>query len=159
MRRFMIVAPDCATEDKNAWEDVGFKLVETGAELEPGQRPDVLFWRWPREHVAPKWQSVKHLLPKLFITVSNHKISMPDTLSDIYEQQLITVEGTYFTIGSRIQGIVAVPVWEAYRGSGQLHRAEQVQAIAGSIYRYLLQDVFRETAEWCGHMSSVVGPA
>lgn len=159
MRRFIIVAPDCAGQDRNAWEDVGFKLVETGAELDPGQRPDVVFWRWSQEDSLLKWQSVKRLLPKLYVTFGNHEISAPDTLSDIYKQQLIVVEGTYFTIGSRIQGKVDVPDWEAYRSNGQLPRTEQLKAVAGSIYRFLLQDVFRETAEWCGHMSSVVGPS
>jgi len=83
---------------------------------------------------------------------------VPDTLSDIYERQLIVGEGLYFTIGSRISGKVANPDWEAYRSNGQLSREEQVKTVAGSVYRFLLQDVFRETAEWCGHMSSVVGP-
>ena len=40
---------------------------------------------------------------------------------------------------------------------GALLSEQATGAFAESLYYYLLRDVFRETAEWCGHMSSVVG--
>lgn len=155
MRRFTVYAPNCTKEDRNAWEDVSFQLVEMETLRDPEKRPDVVFWRWSGDFEAMQKQ-VESILPKLYVIVSSNVLPAPDTLSAIYERQVICGESIYFTIGSKIEGKVSVPDWEACRSDGQL---AQIKAVAGTIYRYLLEDVFRETAEWCGHMSSVVGPA
>lgn len=160
MRRFVIVAPGCAGEDLNAWEDAGFKLVETTDVNDPELRPDVIMCCPSRENDIP-WNLIRSLLPKLFILAGSNglKPAIPGDLSEMFSLQMIAGENVCFTIGSSIQGRVAAPDWESYReSSGPITRKEQIKAFAGSVYRFLLQDVFRETAEWCGHMSSVVGP-
>ncbi len=160
MKRFIVFAPDCTGQDLEAWEDTGFKIIEAISRLEQGQELDVLFRRWKEDSINQHWQTVKDLLPKLFVLAGNHEVVVPDYLSEIYERQLISGEGICFTIGSRLQGKVAAPDWEAYRNRGKdrLSQPEQIKAMADSIYRFLLQDVFREMAEWCGHTFSVVGP-
>lgn len=158
MRRFTIVAPHCAVEDVSAWEDTSFKLAESGTWDDPEQRPDVFLWHWSQAEDLPV-QMILSLLPKLYVVMSapGDKVSTPGELADIFSIQTITGDSILFTIGSRLQGLAAVPDWDAYRGYGAITRNEQIKAVSGSIYRYLLEDVIRETAEWCGHMSSVVG--
>lgn len=158
MRRFTVYAPNCTEDDRNAWEDVSFQLVEMETGWDPEKRPDVVFWRWSGDFEA-KQKQVESILPKLYVIVSSNELPAPDTLSAIYERQVIRGEGIYFTIGSKLEGKVSAPDWEACRSGGQPAETEQIKAVAGAVYRYLLEDVFRETAEWCGHMSSVVGPA
>lgn len=158
MRRFTVYAPDCTKDDGNAWEDVSFQLVEMEAAWDPEKRPDVVFWRWAGDFEA-KQKQVESILPKLYVIASSDELPASDTLSDLYERQTIPGENICFTIGSKIEGKVPVPDWEACRSGGRISETEQIKAVAGVIYRYLLEDVFRETAEWCGHMSSVVGPA
>lgn len=158
MRRFTIVAPNSAMEDLCVWEDTGFRLVEAGIGDDPEQRPDVFLWHWAQEEDIPV-QMILSLLPELFVVVSapGDKFTIPGELVDIFSMQIITGDNILFTIGSRIQGLAAIPDWDAYRGHAAITREEQIKAVSGSIYRYLLEDVIRETAEWCGHMSSVVG--
>lgn len=166
MRKFTVCAPGCARQDLAAWESEGFKAVdlETGAAWENkiDNEIDVIFWFMEEKDSEANWQLVRRLLPKLYIIAGIKEAAAPFDLSEIYERQVIAGEGVYFTVGSKLQGKVAEPAWEACRAGtsagGPLSRPEQIKIFAGSVYRYLLQDVFRETAEWCGHMSSVVGP-
>ena len=158
MRRFTIVAPNSAVEDLCAWEDTSFKLVENGIWDDPEQGPDVFLWHWAQAEDMPV-QTILSLLPKLYIVVSalGDKVTIPGELAGIFSVQIITGDSILFTVGSRLQGLAAIPDWDAYRSHAAITREEQIKAVSGTIYRYLLEDVIRETAEWCGHMSSVVG--
>ena len=159
MRRFTIVAPNCAGEDISTWEDTSFRLAESGTWDDPEQGPDVFLWHWSQEEGLPV-QMILSLLPKLYIIISNpgDEVTTPGELAEIFSIQIIAGDSILFTIGSRLQGLAAVPDWAAYQGHAAITREEQIKAVSGSIYRYLLEDVIRETAEWCGHMSSVVYP-
>lgn len=55
----------------------------------------------------------------------------------------------WITVGTSLEARLHEPAWLVYGEDWQ-------KAMAETIYRHLLEDVFRETAEWCGHMSSVV---
>lgn len=158
MRRFTVIAPGCAEEYTDAWEDTSFKLVESGIWDDPEQRPDIFLWRWPQEKDLPV-REILSLLPRLLVIISGRdkQITLAEDLSEIYNLQSFAGADTGFTIGSRLQGQVAVPDWDSYKNNSVITREEQIKAAAASIYRYLLEDVIRETAEWCGHMSSVVG--
>lgn len=161
MRQFTVYAPGCAGAELAAWEKEDFKIT-TGPE--PGPPPetetDVVYWYWDggENNGGAKWEVVRRLRPKLFVIAAQQKITaVPGDLSAIYERQAIPGEKICFTIGSKLPEKVTAPDWQVVRQGVPLSRTEQVQVLAGAIYRYLLQDVFRETAEWCGHMSSVVG--
>ncbi|NLI13036.1 hypothetical protein [Pelotomaculum propionicicum] len=160
MRRFVIFTPGCTEEDLKVWEDAGFKLVDETSLDYPELRPDVIFICDFKAGVIT-WQLISKLLPKVLILTGSSEQTpvIPGELADLFNLQVIKGENISFTIGSTIQGQVVTPAWEIYRVSdGPLTPQEQLQALADSIYRFLLQDVFKETAEWCGHMSSVVGP-
>ncbi|MFX4263602.1 hypothetical protein ACOBQJ_15560 [Pelotomaculum propionicicum] len=159
MRRFKVVKSDCAGEYTGAWEDTSFKLVDAGSWDDREQRPDVFLWHWSKEKNDLPVQEVLSLLPRLLVIISNRgeNITVPEELIEVYNLQSFAGEDTSFTICSRLEGEVAVPDWDLYKSSSTITREEQIKAAAGSIYRFLLEDVIRETAEWCGHMSSVVG--
>jgi len=161
VRHFLFAAPGCSRKEIGAWEDVGFKLTVTDIDNLDEQRPDVIVWRRQQADKTTMWQMVNSLLPKVFVIVcaDDKEMTWPESLVEIYDSQAIFGESFCFNVGSKIQGKVAVPDWDANRTGGQLSQEDEIKALAGSIYRYLLEDVFRETAEWCGHMSSVVGPA
>lgn len=158
MRRFTVIAPSCAGEYTDAWEDTSFKLVQGGTWDNPEQRPDIFLWRWPQEKDLPV-REILAFLPRLLVIISgrDEDITFPEELSEIYSLQSFAGADICFTIGSRLLGQVSVPEWDSYKNNSVITREEQIKAVAASIYRYLLEDVIRETAEWCGHMSSVVG--
>ncbi|HOV79741.1 MAG TPA: hypothetical protein PK728_06490 [Bacillota bacterium] len=156
MRRFTILAAECAEQELQAWQDVGFMLAATAAAGE-GHPPDVILLQLVEWHKTA-WQLVGSMLPKLYVVLSRREIQPPAMFSGIYDHQFIAGKGICFNIGSRLQGTVTVPDWEVFGSGATLTVAEQIKAVAGSVYRFLLEDIFRETAEWCGHMSSVVGP-
>lgn len=158
MRCFTIVAPNCTREDLNLWEDTSFKLMDAEEFRDnPEQRPDIFLWHCSQEDMPG--QMILSLLPKLFVVMGapGDEVPIPGELAEIFSIQHIAADSIHFAIGSRIQDLAAVPDWEAYRRHSTITHEEQIKAAAGSIYRYLLEDVIRETAEWCGHMSSVVG--
>lgn len=160
MRRFTVYFPGGKDSDAvcNAWLEAGFKVILSEEALEQEQSPDAVCWRCSHDN-SVQFRAVKYLLPKVYVIVCDQNFSPEVALPDVYEHHFIAAEEFSFTIGSRIQGIPAPPVWEAYRIDSQLPPELQIKAVADSAYRFLLEDVFRETAEWCGHMSSVVGPS
>ena len=106
------------------------------------------------------WAEIKYLFPRVLVILSEQEIPFPEEISEIYNRYCFAGKsGLVFSIGSTLEGKIEEPDWEAYHFGDQPARTEEIKAVAGSLYRYLLLDVFRETAEWCGHMSSVVGPA
>jgi len=160
VRQFTVCAPGCAGADLAAWENEDFKITGPEPGSSPERETDVVYW-YENGHEndgGAKWETVRHLLPKLFVIAAQKEITaVPGDLSAIYERQVIPGVNMYFTVGSKLPEKVTAPDWKACRQGVPLSRADQIKVLAGAIYRYLLQDVFRETAEWCGHMSSVVG--
>jgi len=156
MRRFLLYAPGSSPLVRTAWMEVGFKLMES-VDNNTGQ-PDVYLWQWCKADNEIHRQSVDRMQPKVFIIIANSGKQIPESLLQVYRQQVIRGETSCFTIGTTIEGKVAVPDWNAYRLEGRLDYGEELKTLAGSIYRFLLEDIFRETADWCGHMSSVVQP-
>lgn len=157
MRRFTVCAPDCPESYRLAWEDAGFRLVEPATW--PGEGPDVLLLHHTGENTAENRPIAKKMLPKLFAIIGDSPYNPEDEeLACIFEYHRLAGKGVFFTLGSRLPGQPAAPLWDSYRFGGTLPPEVQVKAVADSVYRFLLEDLFRETAEWCGHMSSVVGP-
>jgi hypothetical protein len=62
-----------------------------------------------------------------------------------------------FLIGSRLEDLLIQPDWQSYEKAGHLDNCQCHKAVSDVIYRHLLQEVFRETREWCGHTFSVLG--
>jgi hypothetical protein len=87
--------------------------------------------------------------PKLFCLPSSVAALMPSQWQ-AYTQQTVRVAGTDWIVGSKLEEPLPPAVTE--------YLAQQKTAeLAAVVYIVILESVFRETAEWCGHMSSVVG--
>lgn len=157
MKKFTVVTVDCLKDEKKVWEDMGFVLTGDKILYDKSQCPDVIFCHWPSQDNTV-WEPVRKALPKVLVITGDRGIAFPGYLSRIYDKQVINGKDLSFTLGSRIRGQVTVPDWKAYAVNGVLTVAGQIKALAGSVYRFLLEDIIRENEEWCGHMSSVVGP-
>lgn len=175
MRRFIVLVCQASLQEAAAWEDSGFVVsdgtthpevrrqtadvvgfpwltVETDAEQ---ARPDVVYWQQGAAGAAG-WHKVRQLLPKVVVVMG--EASLPPDLAHVYDSCFLYGEGRSFMVGRKIEGTLLTPEWAAYRTDGLLSLPQQVKAVADAVYRLLLDNVFQETAEWCGHMSSVVGP-
>lgn len=90
--------------------------------------------------------------PKVFMIKKEAKTSVafPDDCRTGYSWKEYAAGPSSWILGSKLE----TPLSE---DMGALLSEQATVAFAESLYYYLLRDVFRETAEWCGHMSSVVG--
>lgn len=144
MYRFSTRIASCAFH-KTVWEDAGFVCVDREEVSE--QSIDVLILaqddREKLEH------AIKIMRPKVFFVVGRYELS-PE-IAHLYADHHWRFHDSPLTIGTFLEVPLPEPIWEAYAD-------QQEKAIADTVYRHLLHDIFRETAEWCGHMSSVVRP-
>ena len=74
---------------------------------------------------------------------------MPESWQEKYALRFYETGPECWLLGTKIEA----PLPE---GLGELLDDPHAETMAETFYYYLLQDLFRETAEWCGHMSSVV---
>lgn len=87
--------------------------------------------------------------PKLFF-LHSRAVSLMPLHWHSYTQQVVSIDGTDWIVGSKLDEPLPREVTE--------YLAQQKTAeLAAVLYIVILESVFRETAEWCGHMSSVVG--
>lgn len=160
LRRFILEAASCRADVRKIWQDAGFQLGERQQAGSPLQRPDLALRRFGPEQGQDAWDELKDLLPRVFVILSEQELSFPEDISAVYTRRSFAGRsGQVFTVGSTLEEMIAEPDWQAYHFGEQPAGTEEMAAVAGSLYQYLLRDLFRETAEWCGHMSSVVGPA
>ena len=135
-----------------AWEDAGFVCVSTGEKRnshdQSERRPDALIL--PPDLSDTSFQDViGSIMPMLFVVMIHY--SPPSSIAENYAIQFWRCRQAAITVGTMLETVLPEPPWSEYGEDWQ-------KAIADTVYRHLLQDRFRETAEWCGHMSSVVRP-
>jgi len=144
------------------WLDTGFLAFKAGENTvgDLPQQPDVMFWRQAGEGGEGFWQEAESLYPALIIVLCDGKNAPapPAGLASLYRWQTLPGEDTSFLVASRLESEFWAPDWEAYRRGNVLTPHDQLKAVADAAYRLLLQELFRETLEWCGHTFSVVGP-
>lgn len=127
------------------WEDAGFTCVDREASYE--QCLDVLVLSLSTgESLENRIISVR---PKVFVVMGCYELS--PVLADLYSKHSWCCNDLWLTIGTLLDASIPEPLWPA-------DDSHYNKAVADTVYRHLLNDVFRETAEWCGHMSSVVRP-
>jgi hypothetical protein len=158
MRRFTVYSEACLAEWKAIWEEAGFVFLDAAPAVDE-QPPDLLLHLSPVANPHLFWQQARSMRPKLILIADNAWYEIPDDAKDMFDRQEISGEAVCFTVASRLEGLISVPVWEMYRQDGFLSQPAQMSALAGAVYRFLLTDVMRETFEWCGHTFSVLGPA
>ena len=138
-------------EQEEIWRKAGFLVMPQGkvAASEMAE-PDFI---WLGEEAAMPslaegigWNS---LYPKLFVVHESVEEFMPMHWR-AYEQQSVFLNGSAWLIGSKLED----PLPTAFPDYFVQQKTADLAAV---VYMTLLDSVFRETAEWCGHMSSVVG--
>jgi len=145
MKRFLAYAQDLGSEEQTLWEQAGFDLVtdeEAAILREDGVTIDLAL-------LDDLSSSLEQLDPKAFVAPMREIQTTPAQWSRKYELRLYGTSPQGWLIGTKAEA----PLPDDW---GNLLDEKNVAAFAESLYYYLLRDVFRETAEWCGHMSSVV---
>jgi hypothetical protein len=156
MKRFLIDAPDMGQNEQELWRQAGFDFV-TEAEPSAGAKPgrDV----WVRGTSCPLSSLLDfqvlgalavELRPKVVILKCSSSCTPSEFLQTAYSVQIHSAGDCDWLLATKLEAPLSEDM-------GALLSEQATAAFAESLYYYLLRDVFRETAEWCGHMSSVVG--
>lgn len=143
MNRFSVIFSG-DTPLRQAWEAAGFHCLESNRPDDI--KPDALVWAGT--DAVSLLSALSADKPKVFVITAR---CLPADLPEYYTLHFWQSGGQQITVGTMLETELAEPKWLAYEGDWQ-------KALADTVFRHLLQDVFRETAEWCGHMSSVVRP-
>jgi hypothetical protein len=157
MKRFLIDAPEMVQNEQELWRQAGFDFVtsaETSA-TDAGVGIDV----WARGNGCPlstllDFQALRVLVvqlrPKVVILKCSPSCIPPEFLQTAYSVRTASAATCDWLLATKLEAPLSEDM-------GALLSEQATAAFAESLYYYLLRDVFRETAEWCGHMSSVVG--
>lgn len=153
MKRFVIYAPEFTLSQRKIWEMAGFDILpETDTEKTlPGPEGGVDVVRLAVETLADTGleKVLNALQPRLLLLLPAAGGVLPEKWREIYRMQALATQLNGWRTGTKLEAPLPDDL-------GALLQDGAEARLADRLYEYLLQDVFRETAEWCGHMSSVV---
>ncbi|MDU2065419.1 MAG: hypothetical protein E6713_11350 [Sporomusaceae bacterium] len=157
MHQFQVVSlTEIAPNVLASFTDNGFIFCPQPEQLET--RPDLLLLpaspEWTKETTAIS--RLQELLPKVILFIGHWQC--PPELQASYDLHHVICPALTVTIATTLEGSFAEPDWDAYGRLGPLTERACLDAIAHSLYTFLLEAVISETAEWCGHMSSALRP-
>lgn len=149
MKRFLLMECGLGLLKKQKWQRAGFSIYPFVVEdVLDFSVPDII-WLGTAKRKSIDTNFLAKLYPKLFFLHSSAAGCMP-THWRAYAQQTVRVAGSDWIVGSKLEEPLPPAMAE--------YLAQQKTAdLAAVLYIVILESVFRETAEWCGHMSSVVG--
>ena len=153
MKKFTLRDIGLDPEENQIWREAGFCLMQEPWFPSSEKTPPELIWL-ADSAVSGKFadritEELRTSFPKLFFVQCKVAALMPAHWQ-AYAQQTVRVAGADWIVGSKLEEPLPPAVAE--------YMAQQKTAdLAAVVYMTLLESVFRETAEWCGHMSSVVG--
>ena len=145
MKRFLAYAQNLESEERAIWEQAGFDFVDI-AIASTGGEDDLTIDLALLDDPINLLESIN---PRMFVAAAQTVGVAPKDWRRRYELRFYGTSQQGWLLGTKAEA----PLPDDW---GELLAEENVAAFAESIYYYLLRDVFRETAEWCGHMSSVV---
>jgi len=155
MRRFGVCGIGAKAEDIGVWLDTGFCEFRASPSVDVGERPDVIFGPVGPDHPELD-REIGLLFPKVVVLISQTPATLPQGLDEDYRRQCWQQAGVQFHVATSLEPQLTEPEWAAYGGAGDPSAAQALKAVSDQIYRHLLDDVFRDTREWCGHTFSVV---
>ena len=153
MKKFPIRLLGMNSDEMKIWREAGFFIMPELPSSADESAPPELIWL-SGNAVGGSCECIlaaelQTAYPKLFFLHSSATALMPQHWV-AYTQQTVQVAGTEWIVGSKLEEPLPPAVTE--------YLAQQKTAeLAAVVYIVILESVFRETAEWCGHMSSVVG--
>ena len=140
MKQFGLFGPDLTATEQEIWRQAGFDPVLAEA-------ADVAYL----ENVAQLMQLLdQRVMPKVILLKTGASWVVPEGLQTIYTMTEYGESTSHWIVGAKMGAPLPEDV-------GALLCEQNMVALSESLYYCLLRDVFRETADWCGHMSSVVG--
>jgi len=148
MRRFEIYGSGATAAEIGVWLDTGFREFQAGQTGDAAARPDVIFAPLGPDDGA-LGRDIGLWLPKVIVLISRTAAESPQGLED-YRRHRWQQGGVNYLVATVLEPELREPEWAAYGGEDSL------KAVSDQVYRHLLEDVFRETREWCGHTFSVV---
>ena len=156
MKKFIAWARAMDQMQQTIWQEAGFDIIVSESGQTEGksiQNADVL-WLYATNGLNSQLtidihDQLKSSYPKIFFLCSRDLSTMPGHWSE-YQQHIVIVDGIECLIGTKLEEPLPTSLLEYF---AQQKTAE----LAAVVYMTLLESVFHETAEWCGHMSSVVG--
>ena len=149
MKRFIVFTAGMELAARNLWHSAGFDVLpENRAEWPENANPDII-WIAETNFDALSVSQVELLSAKVLFARGNAVILLSEKWQSAYVLQK-SEEKTTWVYGTKLE----TPLPDE---TGALLLGGETAALAECLYNYLLKDVFRETADWCGHMSSVVG--
>jgi hypothetical protein len=153
MKRFTIAVSDGGGET-GPWLDTGFVEFIPGREDDGrARRPDVLI-------ISPaqaEWEKiVAESWPKVLFLGAEAPPVLTAELAEAFNLHRWHPHGLNLAVATRLEASLDEPQWAAYLQDDPLTGPVAAKAAADTVYRHLLADIFRDTAEWCGHTFSVV---
>jgi phage terminase large subunit len=141
-------------EIRDIWSKAGFCVAQKlPADWDEASSIDLI---WLGESTAISARTMKQSIeglyrfyPKLFFLHSS-AVAFRPAHWQTYAVRTVRTNDTDWIVGSKLEEPLPQSVAD--------YLAQQKTAdLAAVVYMVLLESVFRENAEWCGHMSSVVG--
>ena len=144
MKRFTIYGVGLIPTEQKLWQGAGFDFAQEITDC------DLMLLFIDRMDQLIEVQRLTELRPKIFLVRGFSAEQLPEYWRSVYDIQ---------TCGSGVHRWFFGTILESPlpKDIGDLLVEEATPALSEGLYSCLLRDVFRETAEWCGHMSSVVG--
>jgi hypothetical protein len=154
MKIFNLWLAGMAAEEQNIWCKAGFAVVEKLPLNWQEALPIDMIWLAESPAISAKAmaqtvEGLHSIYPKLFF-LHGSAISRMPAHWQAYAQQTVSVNGSTWLIGSKLEEPLPTALIEYFS-------QQKTTDLAAVMYMTLLESAFRETAEWCGHMSSVVG--
>ena len=156
MKKFIAWVSGMDQLKQTLWQEAGFDIIVPERYQSEGtaiHNADII-WLCSINgmNIQPKIDledQLKKSYAKVFFLCKHDASIMPCHWSE-YQQHIVFVDGIEYLIGSKLEEPLPTALLEYF---AQQKTAE----LAAVLYIVILESVFRETAEWCGHMSSVVG--
>ena len=140
LKRFKLFGPDFTATEQEIWRQAGFDSASAEA-------TDVA-WLEKATLLMPLLD--QRMMAKIILIRTGTSWMAPERLLAIYTMTEYGKSPNGWLVGAKMEAPLPDDV-------GALLCEQNMEALSETLYDCLLRDVFRETADWCGHMSSVVG--
>ena len=156
MKKFFAWVSGMDQTQQALWQEAGFDIYvpERYQSAETAIQQADIIWlcatNGRNSHQAIEFDvRLKNSFPKIFFLCNHDKSTLPHQWFE-YQHKHVSVDGIDWVIGSQLEEPLPAELLEYFA-------QQKTTELLTIVYMTLLASVFRETAEWCGHMSSVVG--
>lgn len=147
MRRFTLLATGMAAKEKRLWQQAGYELLpDARCDWLEDAEPAVI---WLTDTETDATADIMNLRPRVFFVRGRVEADIWQKWCGAYACHTCGDDSDFWSLGTKLE----TPLPDRLRA---LLLEENIAGLADVLYEYLFRDVLRETAEWCGHMSSVV---